>query len=107
MISGIGNTFLPAPITQRDTLDLQDQQRRETEQRERLSPQGDVRSEPQDPDAFQRRIEALQASDEGRLQRQREQSELPLESQQALNLYQANQAGSRDESELVGVDIFV
>jgi len=63
-----------------------------------------------DPVTLQKRVEALQQAEFGRVKRQREQEELPRENQQALQLYRTNQLrpdGRGHGGELVGIDLFI
>lgn len=79
-----------------------------------LPVEGDRQQNQQQPrnqinrDAIERKVAARADSPAANLQRYREPDELPRKTQSAIDSYQSNsRTGSQDDSELVGVDIFV
>ncbi|OZG70603.1 hypothetical protein BTA51_24870 [Hahella sp. CCB-MM4] len=118
MISGIGSSLPLLPQSRRDVTENTQEQRRELQQRSASADAERAAALEADANAAEqvlsqpevRRAEALQGVEENRFRRQREQDELPLGNQQALNLYQSNQstlAQDKDTGELVGIDVFV
>jgi hypothetical protein len=110
VIVGLGPNVSLIPAGQSEYAELAERQRRDTERRERGSVDITGQVERVDPGALQRRVEALQAAESGRLRRQREQQELPRGNQLALDAYQTNQRisnGRNEDGELAGIDLFV
>ncbi len=117
MISGIGNSLPILPPGRRDITEAATDPRRETLQRQsgrESEREATLAANPNAPEqlsqqAEPRRIEALQQAEESRFRRQREEDELPLGNQQAVQLYQSNQSTlsqDRETGELVGIDVF-
>lgn len=110
MVIGLGPNVTFIPAGQPDNSDLSERQRRSVEPRERVSPDNGNPADANNQRVYERRVEALQAAEDGRLKRQREQEELPRESQLALELYrntQTNPNGRDDDGELAGINVFV
>ena len=118
MISGVGNSFPILPQGRRDLAEAAPDPKRETLQRQNgrdSERQAALASDPNAPEqvslqAQTRRVDALREAEESRFRRQREEDELPLGNQQALQLYQSNQSTlsqDKDTGELVGIDVFV
>jgi len=119
MISGIGNSFPVLPQGPRDPAEAVPDLKRETLQGQngrdserQVAPAADLNA-PEQGSSLQaqtRRVDALREAEETRFRRQREEYELPLVNQQAVQLYQSNQSTlsqDRDAGELVGIDVFV